>query len=59
MVKTVGATALRALREGRISKDAAITLAQTETRQYAKRQTTWFKNQVKPQKNVEKINILS
>jgi tRNA dimethylallyltransferase len=59
MIKTVGATALRALREGRISRNSAIALAQTETRQYAKRQTTWFKNQVKPQKNIEKISILS
>lgn len=58
-IKTVGASALRALREGRISKDAAIALAQTETRQYAKRQTTWFKNQVKPQKNIVKITVLT
>lgn len=58
MIKTVGATALRALREGRISREDAITLAQTETRQYAKRQTTWFKNQVKPQKNIAKISVL-
>ena len=59
MIKTIGASALRALREGRISKDAAMALAQTETRQYAKRQTTWFKNQVKPQKNVAQIAVLS
>ena len=57
VIKTVGANALRALREGRISKEDAITLAQTETRQYAKRQTTWFKNQIKPQKNIAKITV--
>ena len=59
MIKTVGANALRALRDGRISREDAITLAQTETRQYAKRQTTWFNNQVRPQKNIANITILS
>ena len=57
VIKTVGANALRALSEGRISKEDAITLAQTETRQYAKRQTTWFKNQMKPQKNIANIKV--
>ena len=57
MIKTVGAAALRALREGRISKEDAITLAQTETRQYAKRQMTWFRNQIKPKKNVANITV--
>ncbi len=57
LIKTVGANGLRAWREGRISKEDAIILAQTETRQYAKRQTTWFKNQVKPQKNIAKISV--
>lgn len=47
LIKTVGATALRAWRDGRITRDDAVKLAQTETRQYAKRQTTWFKNQMK------------
>ena len=55
LIKTVGANGLRAWREGRISKEDAIILAQTETRQYAKRQTTWFNNQIKPQKNIAKI----
>lgn len=55
VIKTVGANALRALRSGRISREDAIILAQTETRQYAKRQTTWFKNQIKPQKNIANI----
>lgn len=55
MIKTVGANALRSYREGRLSKEDAITLAQTETRQYAKRQTTWFNNQIKPQKNIANI----
>jgi len=59
MIKTVGANALRALREGRISKEDAINLAQTETRQYAKRQTTWFKNQIKPRENIANIDVLT
>lgn len=57
IIKTVGANALRSYREGRISKDDAITLAQTETRQYAKRQTTWFKNQINPHKNIANIEV--
>lgn len=59
LIKTVGADALRAWRNGRISKDDAITLAQTQTRQYAKRQMTWFKNQIKPEKNITLLKVLS
>lgn len=58
LTKTLGTAPLRALREGRITKDAAIDLAQTETRQYAKRQTTWFNNQVKPRDNISGITIV-
>ena len=57
MIKTVGAGALRSLRAGQISREEAITLAQTETRQYAKRQMTWFRNQITPQKNIANITI--
>lgn len=57
MVKTIGAAALRQLRAGHISKEDAVALAQTETRQYAKRQMTWFRNQVKPQKNIANITV--
>ncbi len=55
LIKTVGANGLRAWREGRISKEDAINLAQTETRQYAKRQVTWFTNQVKTAPNISNI----
>lgn len=55
LVKTVGAHALRQWQQGEISKEEAITLAQTETRQYAKRQTTWFNNQIKPAANIKLI----
>ncbi len=59
LMKTVGAQPLRRYRIGEISKDEAINLAQTETRQYAKRQVTWFKNQIASQKNIAGIEILS
>ncbi len=59
LIKTVGADALRAWRDGRISKNDATTLAQTQTRQYAKRQITWFKNQIKPEKNIAHIAVHS
>lgn len=52
LVKTVGAPALRDWRDGRITREEAITLANTETRQYAKRQMTWFRNQIKPAANI-------
>lgn len=55
LIKTVGAKGLRGWREGRLSKEDAITLAQTETRQYAKRQMTWFNNQVRPRSNISGI----
>ncbi len=32
--------------KGEITRAEAVTLAKAETRQYAKRQTTWFKNQI-------------
>ncbi|CAN0595128.1 unnamed protein product, partial [Ectocarpus sp. 12 AP-2014] len=36
-----------------ISLDEAIKLASAKTRQYAKRQTTWFKNQIKSDQVIE------
>lgn len=57
LIKTVGAQGLRDWRKGLISKEDAVNAAQTETRHYAKRQTTWFKNQIKPQKNIARIGI--
>ncbi len=55
VIKTVGAPALRDYRTGLISKEQAIELAAIETRQYAKRQVTWFNNQIKPAENILKI----
>lgn len=57
LIKTVGAQALRDWRKGMIAKEEAIDLAQTETRHYAKRQTTWFNNQIRPQKNIANITV--
>ena len=45
--KAVGYPELLAYLAGKISLAEAITLAQQSTRNYAKRQTTWFKNQIK------------
>ena len=56
-LKTIGINALRAYREGRISYEEAVALAVTETRQYAKRQTTWFKNQIAPRPGIRAIEI--
>ncbi len=46
LAKALGFAHLRAFLAGKISREQATTLAQTETRQYAKRQVTWFKNQL-------------
>ncbi len=59
LMKTIGADALRSWRDGDISKDDAIILGQTQTRQYAKRQMTWFNNQIKKAKNISEIKIIS
>jgi len=59
LVKTLGAQPLRGWRDGPLTRDEAVTLAQTETRQYAKRQVTWFSNQVALQKNIADIKILA
>lgn len=45
-LKAVGVPDLRRLLSGEISEEVAIERAQTATRQFAKRQTTWFKNQI-------------
>jgi len=46
ITKALGFKDLRAYLNGEISKDEAIIAAQTATRHYAKRQTTWFRNQL-------------
>jgi tRNA dimethylallyltransferase len=45
LAKALGFKPLRAYLNGEMSKEDAIDRAQTDTRQYAKRQNTWFTNQ--------------
>lgn len=44
-MRALGVGALRAYLAGELTLDEAIIRAQTQTRQYAKRQMTWFRNQ--------------
>jgi len=46
ITKALGYKELRAYQNGEISKEDAITSAQTTTRHYAKRQMTWLRNQL-------------
>lgn len=46
LVKALGFKPLCAYLDGEMSKDDAVTRAQADTRQYAKRQMTWFRNQI-------------
>jgi tRNA dimethylallyltransferase len=46
IAKALGYTHLRDYLHGKIAREKAIELGRTETRQYAKRQMTWFRNQL-------------
>lgn len=46
-LKAVGIKEILAYLENKLTLDDALNLAQTRTRRYAKRQITWFKNQIK------------
>lgn len=46
LVKALGYPQLLAYVKGNLSKEDAITQAQARTRQYAKQQVTWFRNQI-------------
>ena len=48
-MKAIGVRELTAAAAGEISEVEAILRAKTATRQYAKRQMTWFRNQLGPQ----------
>lgn len=48
-MKAIGARELIAADRGEISLDEAAELSKTASRQYAKRQMTWFRNQLGPQ----------
>ncbi|MCR9121952.1 MAG: tRNA (adenosine(37)-N6)-dimethylallyltransferase MiaA [Phyllobacteriaceae bacterium] len=45
-MKAIGVRELGAVLDGTMDEDAAIARAKTATRQYAKRQMTWFRNQL-------------
>ena len=55
----LGVKPLTAYLKGTLSKDAAIERGQADTRHYAKRQVTWFRHQIKENKNVAKITTIS
>ncbi|HPD83723.1 MAG: tRNA (adenosine(37)-N6)-dimethylallyltransferase MiaA [Alphaproteobacteria bacterium] len=55
LAHALGVDPLRAYLNGELSREKAIELGQRETRQYAKRQVTWFKHQIKNNKNVAYI----
>jgi tRNA dimethylallyltransferase len=45
-MKAIGVREISDWLDGRISREAAIELAVIATRQYAKRQRTWFRNRM-------------
>ncbi len=55
----LGVKPLTAYLKGDMSKETAIERGQGETRRYAKRQVTWFRHQIKENKNVAKIETIS
>lgn len=48
IMRAIGVPEMAALIRGELSRDAATELGQIATRQYAKRQFTWFRNQPPP-----------
>lgn len=55
VTQALGFRPLQAHLHGVLSRDEAIEQAQTDTRQYAKRQVTWLRNQVKSGGNIVKL----
>lgn len=55
VTQALGFRPLQAHLQGRLTLDEAIEQAQTDTRQYAKRQVTWLRNQVKMGGNVVEL----
>jgi tRNA dimethylallyltransferase len=52
-LKSLGIPELRAYLHGELTLEAATTQAKQSTRNYAKRQMTWFRNQMKGAKEIE------
>ncbi len=59
LANALGYKPLSAYQRGEMSKEDAIGKSQTDTRHYAKRQVTWFRHQVKKNKNVANITVLT
>lgn len=57
LTKALGFKPLLAYINGDLSKEEAIEKGQAETRQYAKRQTTWFRHQIKPSDSIKTISF--
>ena len=56
-IKALGILQIIDYLEGKITKEKALEIASTKTRQYAKRQITWFKNQIVNKTIIEFANI--
>ena len=56
-MKALGVAEIIDYLEGKLSAEQAIELATTKTRQYAKRQCTWFNNQIKNKKIITFNNL--
>ncbi len=54
-IKAKGIPELRAYLRGEMDRETAIATAKTKTRQYAKRQYTWFRNQTNPDITIDRI----
>ncbi len=54
--KALGYPELRAYLDGKITREEAVRAAQQSTRNYAKRQTTWFRNQLTADLVLEKAD---
>ncbi len=56
-MKALGLSEIISYIKGNLSKDQLIELASAKTRQYAKRQTTWFKNQIKHKLSIDYASL--
>lgn len=55
----LGFPELRAFLRGALSREEAVFRAKAQTRQYVKRQDTWFRNQIKPLPSIEEIRFIA
>lgn len=59
LTRALGFRPLRDHLHGRLTLAQATEKSVIETRQYAKRQATWFRHQMKPQKNIASVRTLT